>query len=122
MLVARAADTGKVIARVLVLASVSCCLLISVSFLLFARDQLAGASAQQQSELAAAALAASPTTHQKAQPRRFIDGATSALNSPFDSLVNSSSLWVRHILPTLIGLLVYGAGLGYLARYSRGTS
>jgi hypothetical protein len=34
--------------------------------------------------------------------------------------VNSRSQWVLHIVPMLLALLVYGVGLGYLARYSSG--
>jgi hypothetical protein len=114
-----------VVHRLLVLVAVACCTLVAVSFALFARDQIAGASQHQQHELASSATAVSSapadSVHQQAQPRRFIDGAARALTAPFRSLVeSSSSQWVLHLIPTLIGLLVYGVGLGYLARYSSG--
>jgi hypothetical protein len=112
--------------RGLVLIAIGCSFLVIVSFALFARDQLAGASKHQQNQLAGGATempytpgVVPPPTHH-AQPRRFIDGAAHALTSPFRSLVQSDSGWVIHGLPTLISLLVYGVGLGYLARYSRG--
>jgi hypothetical protein len=44
------------------------------------------------------------------------------LTSPFRSIVQSDSQWVLHGVPTIFALLVYGVGLGYLARFSRGTS
>ena len=60
------------------------------------------------------------------RPRRIrkhgFDGAAKLLTSPFDSVVHSNSQWVLRLVPTLFALLVYGAGLGYLARFSRGLS
>jgi hypothetical protein len=95
--------------RGLVLIAIGCSVLVAASFALFARDQLAGASKHQQNQLAAGPTTAPyvpgvvpPATHH-AQPRRFIDSG-----------------WVTHGLPTFFALLVYGVGLGYLARYSRG--
>ena len=91
--------------------------------MLFARDQMAGASKHQQNELIAGAPAnprAVPPHHARAQPRRFIDAAASTLTSPFHSLVQSDSQWVVHGMPTMLALLVYGVGLGFLARFSRG--
>jgi hypothetical protein len=114
-----------VIHRVLVITAFVCCGLVIVSFTLFARDQLAGASKHQQNELIAGAQttpSSAVVEHAHGQPRRFIDGAASALTSPFRALVHSTSQWVLEIVPGLIALLVYGVGLGYLARYSRGSS
>jgi hypothetical protein len=114
-----------VIHRVLVLAAFMCCGIVIVSFTLFARDQLAGASKHQQNELVSAAPASPPpavANRSPGQPRRFIDGAARALTSPFRSIVQSDSQWVLHGVPTIFALLVYGVGLGYLARFSRGMS
>lgn len=53
--------------------------------------------------------------------REFIDDANDVLLSPFDSLVDSSGdRWVRHGVPALLGLLLYGFGIGFVARYTRG--
>jgi len=114
-----------VIHRSLVLISSICCGLVLVSFGMFARDQLAGASANQQNAIATntptrPAVAPSGTPH--GQPRRFIDSVAKALISPFSSIVQSSDQWVNHGIPAFFGLLVYGFGLGFLARYSRGTA
>jgi hypothetical protein len=113
-----------VIHRALVLISLACCALVVASFAWFARDQVAGASAHQQNEIASigphAKPVSAPVTNDRAQPRRFIDNAAKALTSPFSSIVQSDSQWVLHGVPTLLALLAYGVGLGYLARYSRG--
>jgi hypothetical protein len=123
MVIAGAADFGNVIYRVIKTAAFLCCALVVLSFAMFARDQLAGASAHQQSQLvpgSTQSTGAATTTHRHAQPRRFIDGAAKALTAPFAAIVQSSNAWVKNGLPTAFALLVYGLGLGYLARYSSG--
>jgi hypothetical protein len=119
----KAADHRRVINRLLTYMSIACCALVIVSFGLFARDQMAGASEHQQTELAArvpaTAAGGSSSTKPHGQPRRFIDGAASALESPFKSIVATHSEWVEHIFPALFALLVYGLGLGFVARFSR---
>jgi hypothetical protein len=123
MLEGASADRADVIHRLLVLTALACSVLLAASFMMFARDQVAGASKHQQRLLAVGAPESpgvEPTTTRHGQPRRFIDGAARALTSPFRGVVPSDSEWVLHIVPTLIGLLVYGVGLGYLARFSRG--
>ena len=124
MLTAARSDNPSVIHRVLVLASIACCLLVAASFVLFAREQISGASKAQIAQIASpTAVAGGPVVPApEAQPRRFIDSTAHSLTSPFDSVVSSHSAWVDHGVPTVIGLLVYGVGLGYLARYSRGRS
>ena len=109
------------ISRTIRLASVLCCALVVMSFAMFARDQMAGASEHQQTELVAGAnTSAAPTaiTHKHSQPRRFIDDAAKTLTSPFSALVKSSNPWVDHGLPTILALVAYGVGLGYLARFA----
>lgn len=92
------------------------------SFVLFVNDQLAGASRHQQNELVSAVPVATSTMSKikaEAQPRRFIDEAAQKLTSPFDSIVRSNNTWVRHGLPTALAMLVYGLGLGMLARFAQ---
>jgi hypothetical protein len=122
MLVVGAADTRIVIYRGLKLVSFLCCALVILSFAMFARDQMAGASANQQTAIASGASTPIPAASAKphAQPRRFIDNAAKSLTAPFDAIVQSNNVWVKHGLPAIFGLLVYGLGLGYLARYSAG--
>jgi hypothetical protein len=115
------ADTAGVIHRALVLIALAASLLLLASFAMFANDQVAGASKHQQSELVAGAQQAQPAPRPPVgQPRRFIDGAAGKLTSPFASLVQSDSPWATKGLPTVIALVVYGVGIGFLARFSRG--
>jgi hypothetical protein len=103
------------------LISLACCALILMSFAMFARDQVAGASEHQQNELVAgtSTTPASPAiTHRHSQPRRFIDDAAKKLTSPFSAVVKSGNPWVNEGLPTVFALAVYGLGLGYLARFA----
>ncbi len=105
------------------LIAVVCCGLVSISFLMFARDQIDTASIHQQVEINNHGLVPAPSKApvHHGQPRRFIDDAAGKLTSPFNALVShDSSIWVRHVVPTLFALLLYGVGLGYLARYSSG--
>jgi hypothetical protein len=121
MLVAGAADRASVISRSLGLVSFLCCLLVALSFALFARDQAAGASDHQQAEQGVLVASATGATraHVHAQPRRFIDGAAGVLTSPFTAVVPSRNAWVKHGVPTLLGLLAYGIGLSFLGRCIR---
>jgi hypothetical protein len=124
MLERTTADTRTVVHRALKLAAWICCGFVIASFTLFTRDQLVGASAHQQNAIVSATsrpTAKAPSTIHH-QPRKFIDAAAHDLLSPFSSIVQSNDQWVTHGIPTVLGLLVYGAGLGFLARYSRAFS
>ena len=119
----------EMVHRPLRIVSFACCALITLSFGLFALSQVSGASRAEVSQIVAGAPPAGqpavptpPRAHRPAEPRRTIDAAAHALTSPFDTIVPSHSAWVTHTVPAVIGLLVYGLGLGYLARYSRGLS
>jgi hypothetical protein len=123
MLTARAADARGVIHRAIVLVALACSGLVLASFVMFARDQVAGAAKQQANAVSSPPPGQAPVARKpkpQGQPGRFIDGAASELTSPFRSIVQSGSAWVQHGIPTVLALLVYGVGLGYLARFSRG--
>jgi hypothetical protein len=47
--------------------------------------------------------------------REAIDDANDVLLRPFADLVDSNNSWVNHGIPALLGLLIYGFGLGMLA-------
>ena len=107
--------------RFLVTVSFVCCVLVIASFAFFATDQASGASSQQVASL----NGSTPPTKHAAHPgpiRRFVEGAAKDLTYPFQSLVTSSSQWANHLLLLILGLAVYGVGLGYLARYASGLS
>lgn len=106
--------------RFLVSVSFVCCVLIIASFAFFAVDQVSGASNQQVAQIAGGSPTP-PSNHvHHAGLRRFVDSAASDLTYPFHSLVQSSSQWANQLLLLILGLAVYGVGVGYLARYSSG--
>jgi hypothetical protein len=114
-------EMGSVISRFLRLMAFACCALVVLSFAMFARDQMAGASARQETALVAGTSttpSARDSSKPHAQPRRFIDSTAKVLRTPFDAIVQSSNLWVKEGLPAAFALIVYGLGLGYLARYT----
>jgi len=109
------------IARVLKLASIACCAILLLSFGLFAYDQASGASDRNLTIMTGQAPVpskpgSSPDQH---QPRRFIDQAAQELTQPVRSAMHTDSVWGIELTATIAGLLVYGLGLGYLARYVR---
>ena len=118
MLVVLAADPGWVIPRALVTCAFVCCSLVVASFGLFALGQASGASQHQVQQLSSGTTHA-VSTHASGQPKRFIDGAARALTSPFRTFLHSTSQWAVRIASTLLALLLYGFGLGYLARWAR---
>jgi hypothetical protein len=101
-------------------ASVLATLLVVAGFAIFASDQIGHASREQVSYLA------DPSDRQEALReshhsgfREAVDDVNDALLKPFAGVTSSSNEWVRRGLPSLLALLVYGLGLGFLARYVR---
>ena len=47
--------------------------------------------------------------------REVVDDVNDLLLGPFVDLVDSDEVWVNHGVPALLGLLLYGVGLGFLA-------
>jgi hypothetical protein len=125
------------IASFLRLASILLCLIVGVSFALFAISQTSNASAHQQRELngeipppqegetaaeAAAAAKKTSTNGQasKGSPRRVIDEVAEAVTSPFSGLTNSSSSeWFKRGVLLALTLAIYGFGLSFIARAIR---
>jgi hypothetical protein len=102
--------------KLLRLASVVLCVIVSLSMLLFAVNQTSTASGHQQAE-----LNGTPQTHSTHQSslHRTIDEVAEAVTSPVSGVASSSSEWGEHAIRLLFALLVYGFGLGYLARLLR---
>jgi hypothetical protein len=102
------------------------CAIVIVSFAIFAVNQTSSASAQQQEALkgtnggpAAASTPAATPAHENTV-HRTIDEAASELTSPFSGITaGSTSQWAVRGVGTVMALLVYGVGLGYLARVLR---
>ncbi len=116
------ADAEDVVSRGIWIVSVAASLFVLASFVLFATDEFSGASKHTQAVVVDQGFnVPQVVTKKPAQPRRFIDEVASKLRSPFDAVAETAkSAWVRETVPTLLALLVYGFGLGYLARYSAG--
>jgi hypothetical protein len=118
------------LARALRLASVVACLIVIASFALFVVNQTSSASAHQQQELNGttsvsggqpAQAASTPLKHGKnSSLRTRIDDASEAITSPFSGVSSGwSSQWVIRGVNLLLALVVYGFGLGFLARVIR---
>jgi hypothetical protein len=106
------------LAAVLRVASRIVCLIVVVSFAIFAIGQTSKASTHQQNKLSETSTVAQPV-HESAV-HKAIDEVAGNLTSPFSGITaGSSSEWVIRGVGTLMALLVYGVGCGYLARVLR---
>jgi hypothetical protein len=114
---------GAILRTLAIAASV----VIALGFVLFAVDELDGASKGQRQALAQQTGVpdtpeVAPTEEEEAArasentpAREAIDDANDVLLAPFSDIVSSKDVWVIRGVPTLLGLLVYGLGLGLLA-------
>jgi hypothetical protein len=50
--------------------------------------------------------------------REVLDDADDTLTSPFDSVTNSSNIWIRRGVPTALAFLLYFVLLRVLAGYA----
>jgi hypothetical protein len=116
------------VSTVLRLGSRIACVIVVVSFGLFAIDQAGNASAQQQNvvnesapaSIAGAAKPKSTTKKTEGGLRDAIDEASSTITSPFAGAVTGvHNEWATRGVRMVLALLVYGFGLGYLARVLR---
>jgi hypothetical protein len=108
------------------LASVVICVIVIASFLVFAINQTKSASGRQQeviqnggpAQVASGGAGAKPA--HKSAAHEAIDDASSKLTSPFSSIVSAlSGEWAVRGANLFLALLVYGFGLGFLARTLR---
>jgi hypothetical protein len=103
--------------------------IVLLGFVLFAVDQIDQGSRTQQhalddalggSDVSRDTVAPTPE-EEKAREREhgsvreLVDDANDVLLAPFADLVDSDNPWVAHGVPALLGLLLYGVGLGLLA-------
>jgi hypothetical protein len=113
------------LAAALRLASLILCLIVGVSFVLFAIHQTSDASAHQQHVVNAPnepqKRAGSAATRDEAgSPRKTIDEATETVTSPFSSVTEGwSSEWSKRGVLLLLTLAIYGFGFGFVARFMR---
>jgi hypothetical protein len=100
------------------------CLIVIASFALFAIEQTSSASTHQQNELSGGPSTPSSSTQDshkhKSAVHRTIDEVSSTLTSPFSGITTGwHSEWAVRCVTLLLALLVYGFGLGFLARVVR---
>jgi hypothetical protein len=99
---------------------------VVLGFVLFAVDEIDKGSQTQQDklerELGRTDAPIAPDARQEAARehshgafREAVDDANDVILSPFANLIDSDNAWVEHGVPALLGLLIYGFGLGLLA-------
>ncbi|MCW3041461.1 MAG: hypothetical protein JWM31_3366 [Solirubrobacterales bacterium] len=119
------------------LLSIVASLAVLLSFAAFAVDEARSGSQASQAGIARngqTVAAGDPAGYAKPTPaqeqvrqadhggaRELLDDADDVLMAPFASVSDgSSSAWVRRGFPALLGLAVYGFGLGFLSRFASG--
>jgi hypothetical protein len=120
-----------VLERPLRLAAVVTSAIVLVSFGLFAANELRTASAESRARIAAADASNDPDAAARLERIRereqsalheALDDVNDVLTAPFDFAAGSSpDIWVQRGVPSLLALVFFGAGLGFLARYSKGS-
>jgi hypothetical protein len=116
----------RVIERAIRAVAIVASAIVLISFGLFAIDQARAGSKREQDKLAQQDTV-DPTAAQERQRekvhsgiREVIDDADDFLLTPFTGIVDSGDDWVKRGVPTALALVVYGFGLGFLARFARG--
>lgn len=108
--------------RILRIASLASCLIAVAWFATFVVRQSGTAAAHQASEIYATPpqSQSQPAQAQESGLEKTVNSAFKTLSSPFSGVVSgSSSQWKVHIVETLLALLVYGLGFGFLVRMLR---
>jgi len=100
---------------------------VALGFVLFALDDVERTSDRKVAEIASYQQADPTPAGEREREQRHgklreaIDDANDILLKPFAGISESAgSRWVQRGVPALLGLLVYGFGLGFLARFMRG--
>lgn len=111
-------------------AAIACSIIVVLGWGLFAYGETRAASDLSATESSGrvAARAPDPSPDQErarekahSKAHELVDDANDILLSPFASISDdSSSKWARRTVPAVIALLVYGLGLGFLARFASG--
>jgi hypothetical protein len=101
------------------LASIIICLIVVASFAIFVVNQASSASTHQQEEVSGKVTTQKTPAHESSV-HKAIDEASNELTSPFSSISSGwSSQWAIRGANLLFALIVYGFGLGFLARAVR---
>lgn len=112
------------------IAAVVCSLVVLAGWSLFVIDEVRAASDTTAAEVAGrtASAQADPTPAQERDRERAHSGVREAIDDVNDVLLapvawlgeSSSSQWWQRSAPAVVAFLLYGLGLGFLARYARG--
>jgi len=99
------------------------CLIVIAWFVVFAVGQSSRAATQQSNEVATATKGAvkvqTPVVHESSA-RKTLDSAEEVVTKPFASLTSGvGNAWLLHGEVTLLTLLIYGLGFGFVARLVR---
>lgn len=109
--------------RILRIASLACCVVAVVWFVTFVVQQSGTAAAHQASEIYPSSSQPSSPTPPPAKESGLhstVNSAFKTLSSPFAGVMSGiNSQWEIHIVETLLALLIYGFGLGFVARMLR---
>jgi hypothetical protein len=113
-------------------AALLACAFVTLSFVYFVIDQTSTASKNQTNaitndapEVKAESITKLPNPPPAVEKVReqendsiheFVDDVDDVLLAPFTAISNSSSIWVRRVIPLALALLIYGLGGLYLAR------
>jgi hypothetical protein len=114
--------TSGVLPGLLRLASRIICLIVIASFVLFVVNQTSNASKGQQRELSTGSTQETPgstasASSHESTARKTIDEVAGELTSPFSAVTSgSTNQWVIRGTNLVLALLVYGFGLGFVAR------
>ena len=113
----------SLVVRVLRIASFVICAIVVVSFAVFALDKTKTASNQQTQAISGKTSTASTERSEQSHEgglHKAIDETSEQLTSPFAGVVSGfESEWASRGVRVLLALLVYGFGLGFLARTLR---
>jgi hypothetical protein len=115
-----------VLGRALRLLSLALCAIVVLSFGLFASDQAGTGSRDARAGEGDPTLVATTATAPAAAAgehgaRARVDDAARRLREPFAWAVPAGSgAWPTLLVPTALAVLVYGFGLGFLARFTNG--
>jgi hypothetical protein len=112
------------IVRLLRLASLVICAIVIASFAIFALNQTKTASKRQTEEVTNGPAArrdgdGSSATAHESSVHKDIDDAAREFTSPFAGIVSSNSEWLTRGVKLFLALLVYGVGVGFIARALR---
>lgn len=111
-----------ILAKLIRLASVLICLIVILSFIVFAINQTKSASGHQREvlgETSASVHEGKSTKAKEGSAHKALDEASEKLTSPFSGIVTSSSQWAKRSVSLILALLIYGFGLAYIARVMR---